>query len=121
MEKQVLSAFSESELDSAVLVELQDLMGDELGILVSAYIEDGQCHIDNIRRALTDNDPELAASAAHSLKSSSANMSAVHIAGLSAEIEAKAKAGRLEEVNPLLQELAPRFANAVKELSTRAL
>ncbi len=107
---------SHAELDPTALAELQDLMGDDLADLIAAYIEDGQLHIDTMTAALTDGDLEALGEAAHSLKSSSANMSALQVSELARQIEALAKGGQRDQIAPLVAELPRRFAAAAEAL-----
>ena len=107
-----------TELDAEALAELQDLMGEDLADLATAYAEDGQTHIDTIMQALTSGDAEAASEAAHSLKSSSANMSALGVSELARQVEMLAKAGNLAEIKPIMASLPERFTQAVTELQT---
>lgn len=105
-----------SELDVATLAELQTLMAEDLAELVAAYIEDGQAHVAAISAGLDVDNAEQVATAAHSLKSSSANISALGIAELARQIEATAKTGDRRATKELAQTLPERFAQAVTEL-----
>lgn len=105
-----------SELDAATLAELQTLMAEDLAELVAAYIEDGQAHVAAISAGLDADNAEQVVTAAHSLKSSSANISALGIAELARQIEATAKTGDRQATKELAQTLPERFAQAVTEL-----
>lgn len=111
-------ASSEPVLDPAALQALRALGGDEDPSLfvevIELYLDDARAHVSNLRAALANGDLRLLERAAHTLKSSSANVGALNFSELCREIEQAARAERLQST-PSLVERAEREFQAVCE------
>jgi HPt (histidine-containing phosphotransfer) domain-containing protein len=70
--------------------------------VVELYMESAPTLLETLRGALESRDPEALAGAAHSLKSSSANVGAVHLSALCAELERLGRGGDLRAVATLV-------------------
>ncbi len=111
-------ALPEPVLDPAALEALRALGGDDDPSLftevVELYLDDARVHVTNLRAALTSGDVRLLERAAHTLKSSSANVGALGFSKLCFELEQAARAERLQST-PSLVERAEREFQAVCE------
>jgi HPt (histidine-containing phosphotransfer) domain-containing protein len=86
-------------LDAAVLDELRgSVEGDSAFVveLVEAYLADGAVHVADVVTALEAVDAAALVRPAHTLKSSSATVGAMRLAGLARELEMDGRAGTLE-------------------------
>src|SRR6185437_908284 len=106
-------------LDTATLVDLEDIMGDELVTLVDAYLRDGETRMRNLQEAAARGDTAEVGNLAHSLKSSSANLGAMPLSTRARQVEEAARNGTL--ANPLdsVAALEKLYANAATALKQR--
>ena len=106
-------------LDTATLVDLEDIMGDELVTLVDAYLRDGETRMRNLQEAAARGDSTEVGNLAHSLKSSSANLGAMPLSTRARQVEEAARNGTL--ANPLdsVAALEKLYANAATALKQR--
>jgi signal transduction histidine kinase/CheY-like chemotaxis protein/HPt (histidine-containing phosphotransfer) domain-containing protein len=106
-------------LDTATLVDLEDIMGDELVTLVDAYLRDGETRMRNLQEAAARGDSAEVGKLAHSLKSSSANLGAMPLSTRARQVEEAARNGTL--ANPLdsVAALEKLYANAATALRQR--
>jgi signal transduction histidine kinase/CheY-like chemotaxis protein/HPt (histidine-containing phosphotransfer) domain-containing protein len=106
-------------LDTATLVDLEDIMGDELVTLVDAYLRDGETRMRNLQAAAERGDSAEVGQLAHSLKSSSANLGAMPLSTRARQVEEAARNGTL--ANPLdsVAALEKLYANAATALRQR--
>ncbi len=106
-------------LDLNVIQTLRELPagGERLvGRLVHVYLEDAPDNIDALHAALEKDDAGAVAFAAHSLKSSSANLGARRIAALAAEVEQSARSGSLAGCEQRLRDIRAAYADVRQEL-----
>ncbi|MEO7266929.1 MAG: Hpt domain-containing protein [Candidatus Limnocylindria bacterium] len=85
-------------LEPTVLAELKaSVDGDRAFVveLIEAYLADGVAHVDAIAAALSDGDAEAMVRPAHTLKSSSATVGAMHLSSTARELEMAARSGSL--------------------------
>ena len=84
-------------VDDTVLESLKELGGeDDPGLfneLVDVFLVDTPPRIDTMEAAVRDGDCEALMAAAHSLKSSAANMGAVRLSGICKLLESSSRAG----------------------------
>jgi len=80
-------------IDASIIGDLLDTMGGEFGDLVRVYLEDAPQRIRAIEAAAANNDAATQVAAAHTLKSSSANIGATALSELARGIEHAARAG----------------------------
>lgn len=106
-------------LDTATLVDLEDIMGDELVTLIDAYLRDGETRMRNLQDAAARGDTAEVGNLAHSLKSSSANLGAMPLSTRARQVEEAARNGTL--ANPLdsVAALEKLYANAATALRQR--
>ncbi len=106
-------------LDSATLIDLEDIMGDELATLVDAYLRDGETRMRNLREAATRGDSVEVGKLAHSLKSSSANLGAMPLSQRARQVEEAARSGTLANPADSVAALEKLYANAAAALRQR--
>jgi HPt (histidine-containing phosphotransfer) domain-containing protein len=68
---------------------------DVVDELIDLYLADTPCRLDDLRSAITHDDPSTMQLAAHTLKSSSASMGALTLSTLCAELESISQLGTL--------------------------
>ncbi|WP_148307660.1 ATP-binding protein [endosymbiont of unidentified scaly snail isolate Monju] len=83
-------------LDRSVLEELQEVMGDDLDDLVQTWKDSSAELMQQLRQAAEAGDVEAMIVPAHSLKSSSANVGAMHFSALARTVEHAARQGKTE-------------------------
>ena len=110
-----------SALDPQQLNELIDLMGDDLGNLVDAFLRDSADRLHHLQLALQQQDWDNARRQAHSLKGSSSNLGAVALAQHCQQLEALASQGAAaaSTVPAALLALQTELATVQQELKQR--
>ena len=78
-------------LDAAVVARVRELMGDDFGVLLSAYLRDAVTHCDDLGNAIGTMDLERVSHVAHSLKGMSLNIGARALAATLSDLEAVAR------------------------------
>lgn len=78
--------------------------------LVEMYLHDGTTRLGALNRGILDADSELVADTSHSLKGSSANMGALAMAQLCADLEAAADSVEIPGGREILDRLEIEFA-----------
>lgn len=106
-------------LDTATLVDLEDIMGDELVTLVDAYLRDGETRMRNLHEAAARGDSAEVGKLAHSLKSSSANLGAMPLSTRARQVEEAARNGTLANPADSVAALERLYANAAAALKQR--
>jgi signal transduction histidine kinase/CheY-like chemotaxis protein/HPt (histidine-containing phosphotransfer) domain-containing protein len=106
-------------LDTATLVDLEDIMGDELATLVDAYLRDGDVRMQSLREAAARGDSAEVGKLAHSLKSSSANLGAMPLSTRARQVEEAARTGTLANPADSVAALEKLYANAAAALKQR--
>ncbi len=105
-------------IDTTVIESLKDIMGDDFGIIVDTFTEDTGKLVSSLSELQKQNDVEVFTRNAHSIKSSSANLGALQVSVLAAELEAQGKSGDISSVINKIKELNDNFSVACKALST---
>jgi signal transduction histidine kinase/CheY-like chemotaxis protein/HPt (histidine-containing phosphotransfer) domain-containing protein len=107
-------------LDGEVLDDLRDLLGDDVDRLVAVFLDDTPRLLASFNAAAAAGDQDAMREAAHSLKSSSANLGALALSAEAKRIEAAARAGTLREAEDAARRLDAAFAHARQALLARA-
>ncbi|HET9835704.1 MAG TPA: ATP-binding protein [Rhodanobacteraceae bacterium] len=106
-------------LDAATLADLEDIMGDELRALVTAYLIDGDARLGAMREAADRNDATEVGKLAHSLKSASANLGAQPLATEAKGVEHDARSGTLTDLSARVAVLEQLYEATSRELRER--
>ncbi len=112
---------NDSILDPAALQNLLTSIGGDrafLRELIDTYLADSPAQFAALRAARTQDDAEAFRRAAHSLKSNSANMGALELARQCQELEARGKAGILENAEPKIIAAELEFEKVRRALKT---
>ena len=105
-------------IDDAAIDRLRDWGGAKLvRQMVRLYLENVEVRLEQIETGLAEPDGiGQAEQGAHSLKSSAANVGALRVRELAAELEASAKGGDEASASSLLESLRPALSEAESEL-----
>lgn len=105
----------ESVLDLDVLEALRELGGPEdpslLDELIDLFLDDAPKQIEGVESALAGRDIEGVERAAHTLKSSSANLGALGLSELCFDLERLGREGTLEGAQGIFERLRTAFAD----------
>lgn len=105
-----------SVLDSKVLHELREIMEDDYVGLLRTYLRNAPQLLDEARQAVAQGDVESMIRPVHSLKSSSANVGAMHLSALAREAEKYARAGDFGAARKAFDAVHLAFADAESAL-----
>ena len=105
-----ISARSPVVINSSVLDELREVLGSEVDKIVAVYLEDAPRLIAQLERAAVGNDPIALRVAAHTLKSSSANVGATTLADAARDLETGARDGTLTQPATAVARIVGEFA-----------
>ena len=107
-------------LDQSVLASLRELQDegdpDIVAEVGSLFLKHSPDKVEAILQAVEKNDAKGLQLAAHSLKSSSAYIGAMHLSALAKELEMTGRCGILEGAKEAAQKLQEEFCLAVKAL-----
>ncbi|MDJ0572516.1 MAG: response regulator, partial [Pleurocapsa sp. MO_192.B19] len=107
-------------IDFSVLESICEMAGDEASLLVeemiTSYLDDTETRLQAIANAITEADAETIHQAAHSMKSSSANLGAVNLAQLCEELEQLGRNKTIDNTENLLSSAVSEFQQAKQEL-----
>jgi HPt (histidine-containing phosphotransfer) domain-containing protein len=93
-------------------------MPDLVEKVISLYINDAQSLCRNIHEAIGKNDPQALNKAAHSLKSSSANVGAIKLANLCKELETLGRANTIGNAQELVNQMNSEYQRVIATLAT---
>ncbi|MBF0626443.1 MAG: response regulator [Magnetococcales bacterium] len=103
-------------LDRDILLELKADLGDDIGPVITMFLDKLPERVETIRKAVTEGDSQTLERTAHPLKSMSRQLGAMHLGGLAERLEAlgrsKSFAGAAELANELKAE-GPRVREAL--------
>jgi signal transduction histidine kinase/CheY-like chemotaxis protein/HPt (histidine-containing phosphotransfer) domain-containing protein len=112
------SAPSGAVLDTDVIRDLLDVMGDEFTDLVRVYLEDTPKSVAALEQAAARGDIEGLIAPSHSLKSTSANLGALSLSELAKRLEHGARGGTLGAEAPVIvAEIRRTFVRVQQELN----
>lgn len=105
-------------IDSDIVAELKDVMGDDFSVLVESFIRDGQQRLQALSQALQGQDRETLRAQAHSFKGSSSNLGAIQVCEHCLALETLAMEGDLAQAQTRLSALERDFKKAAEALKT---
>ncbi|HDK38508.1 MAG TPA: hybrid sensor histidine kinase/response regulator, partial [Thiolapillus brandeum] len=106
-------------VDLAILDELQDLMEEGFADLLKTYLRDSPQRLMDIRDAIKAGDAEMLRGAAHTLKSSSANMGALLLSELAKKLEMLGREGTTKGAARLFNQALAEYKLVKEVLKTR--
>ena len=111
------SAPAAAAIDRGVVERLAATMGGAfVSELIDTFAADARDLIATLERALGETDLDAFRRAAHSLKSTSESLGAAGLAALARELEATARTGTLEGVQPCVAQLGRAYETATRTL-----
>jgi PAS domain S-box-containing protein len=120
----LVAAPGDDILDSSALTALRDLQGegepDVLAAVIADYLRDTPPRLAALDEAVARTDAEALRRAAHSLKGSSSQIGALHVARLCADLEEQASTTDLRGVTATLRRLDDALDRVRAHLLTRA-
>ena len=110
-------------LDAAVLRNLNELQhqggsADLVARVVDAFLKSSSELIESMQTASTDGSPEAVASAAHTLKSSSAQVGAHRLSALCKQVEQLGREEAVDAIPALLEDIAGELESVHERLAT---
>ena len=106
-------------LNNSILDELRDVLGGEVDKIIAVYLEDAPRLIAQLERAAVDNDPIALRVAAHTLKSSSANVGASTLSDAARDLEHGARDGTLTQPANAVARIVGEFAKVRAALQSK--
>jgi CheY-like chemotaxis protein/HPt (histidine-containing phosphotransfer) domain-containing protein len=107
-------------LDAAVMGDLKRMAGQRAAALLATiaqqYGEDSPKRLDEVTIAIAHRDSDRLRKAAHSLRSSSANLGALRLAALAEVVENHARQGKTSEIDDLLPKLREEYEKVMERL-----
>ena len=91
---------------------------DLLENVIGQYLEDAALQVEVMRNGYSTGDTAAVKAASHRLKSSSANLGALHLAELCQELESQSKVGELSADMNLISAIDEAFLDARAQLET---
>jgi len=111
------STSSAGALDTSIIGDLVDVMGDEFPDLVRVYLEDTPKNVALLEQAARQRSMEGIIAPSHSLKSTSANLGALRLSELAKRLEHGARTGDLTEPLILVGELKREYQHVASALT----
>lgn len=105
-------------IDTNVITSLKEIMGDTFDLLLSTFIGDTGKLVHSLTDLQQQNDIEVFTRNAHSIKSSSANVGALHLSAIAAELEEQGKTGDITNTADQISKLISEFDEACSELNS---
>jgi HPt (histidine-containing phosphotransfer) domain-containing protein len=102
----------EQALNMDALNELRGLMGDALNDVLQTFLDYVPGQIDELTRAISDDDAENVFNLAHKMKSSSSSIGALGLAQVAEQIELIGRSGSTAGTAELLEQLKGMYADA---------
>ncbi|MEO5963486.1 MAG: ATP-binding protein [Thermomonas sp.] len=106
-------------LNAAILDELRDVLGSEVDKIIAVYLEDAPRLIAQLERAAVGGDPIALRVAAHTLKSSSANVGATTLSEAARDLEEGARDGSLKKPEAKVAHIVTEFAQVRSALQSK--
>ena len=104
-------------IDQSVFGGLRELMGDEFSELMQAYQEDTVEFLNALKDACDREDDAGLQVPAHSMKSSSANIGAMHLSALAKKLEEQVRSDTLVNVEQQVLDIEKEFDRVTHELA----
>jgi len=105
-----------SSIDLSVIESLKELMGDAFDILITTFIDDTGKLVHSLSELQKQNDIKVFTRNAHSIKSSSANLGAMKLSAIAAELETQGKTGDIANTIDKIILLENEFTQVCSEI-----
>lgn len=100
----------QDKVDPAMLVQLQELLGERFSELVERFITDGNKRVELLRNAVPARDFDVIHAEAHGLKGSSRNIGANALGAVCGDLETQGRVGSDEGIETLFAGVEREFA-----------
>ena len=114
-----MAARSPPVLNAGVLDELREVLGGEVDKIIAVYLEDAPRLIAQLERAAVSGDPIALRVAAHTLKSSSANVGATTLSDAARDLEHGARDGTLTQPASAVARIVGEYAQVRAALQAK--
>ena len=104
-------------VDKNIITSLKEIMGDAFSMLINTFIDDTGKLIQSLAELQQQNDLEVFTRNAHSIKSSSANVGALQLSAIAADLEAMGKSGDISDSKDQIEALINEFNATCIELN----
>jgi len=104
-------------IDNNTIEALKEIMGDTFNLLISTFTDDTGQLVQSLTELQQQNNLEVFTRNAHSIKSSSANVGALQLSSIAAELEGRGKSGDIANTNTLIEQLTSEFSHVCSELN----
>ncbi|WP_428603167.1 ATP-binding protein [Sedimenticola sp.] len=104
------------DIDATILAELYEIMEEDFVGLIGSFLDAAPSLIREIEAGILDGQPAQVVLPAHSLKSTSANVGALKLSALAAQMEKAARGGDLQSLSEAFESLGQTFEAAAKLL-----
>lgn len=105
-------------IDNNAITALKELMGDAFGLIITTFINDTGSLVYSLTELKDQHNLEVFIRNSHSIKSSAANLGAIQLSLLAADLEAQGKAGDISNTTDQINNLIAEFDKASTELKT---
>lgn len=109
---------SSDKVDTAMLEQLKELLGDRFVELVDRFVEDGGRRMGLLQQAVPSREFQVIHAEAHGLKGSSRNIGANPLGDLCANLEDKGRTGDESEVDTIFAAIEQEFAAVCEHLKS---
>ena len=116
---EVMAVRSPPVLSASILDELREVLGSEVDKIIAVYLEDAPRLIAQLERAAVGGDPIALRVAAHTLKSSSANVGATTLSEAARDLEDGARDGTLKHPETMVARIVTEFAQVRSALQSK--
>ncbi len=106
-------------LTASILDELREVLGNEVDKIIAVYLEDAPRLIAQLERAAVSGDPIALRVAAHTLKSSSANVGASTLSEAARDLEEGARDGTMKKPEVMVARIVTEFAQVRSALQSK--
>ena len=106
-------------LTASILDELREVLGNEVDKIITVYLEDAPRLIAQLERAAVSGDPIALRVAAHTLKSSSANVGASTLSEAARDLEEGARDGSMKKPEIMVARIVTEFAQVRSALLSK--
>jgi CheY-like chemotaxis protein len=100
----------ELPLDAATHSHFLDMMGDMAQELIAIFLKDTPDKLATMQQAIADNDPNALFRVAHTLKSSSGSIGALHFSALCKHLEQQGRSGNMDGAEEIVAQMEGEFA-----------
>ena len=108
---------SEAAIDQTTYNDLKEMVGEDfIGELVETFFEEAPGLLEEMRRALDDEDAPAFRRSAHSMKSNSASFGAMQLASICRDLEVMGRDSQLDQARLKMPEMEASYTQSAEAL-----